>query len=274
MVAKDKLKGLKGFTFFRSFFESGVVLKEKDRRSLFEAIVYFAFTGEVIEMTSAARACFIAVKPNIESSQAKSIAGAKGGASKKARESEEDAEQSENKLDENTKQVVCKLAASVKQTVSNKDKELDKDKNKSLVLSDSSFRSAANDQTDETETDETHEQIKQRVKEQITYTDFLITHKNSIKLVDEIVAIITDTLLSEYESIVISGVKKDKAVVDDNLLKLEHRHIEYVINNFLALNKRVTKKTKYVLNMLFNSVNEIDLHYTNAVNADNADKLK
>jgi len=51
-------------------------------------------------------------------------------------------------------------------------------------------------------------------------------------------------------------------------MKLSYDDIEHAITQFKSVTERISKKKQYILTMLYNCALEMDLHYTNAVNAD------
>lgn len=70
----------KQFTFYRSFWESIRRIKSsKDRLSALEAIISYALDEEQTNMTDVAEGIFILVKPTLDASKKKAIAGKAGG---------------------------------------------------------------------------------------------------------------------------------------------------------------------------------------------------
>jgi len=72
----------KGFTFYRSYYESAIVLPDKQRLSIYDAIVKYSFVGDItLSDTDDAivKAIFLLIKPTLDNSLKKSEAGAKGG---------------------------------------------------------------------------------------------------------------------------------------------------------------------------------------------------
>lgn len=57
----------KAFNFFRSYWEVGKELKEKDRIKFYDAILLYQFTGVVTELKGQARLMFISQKHNLDS---------------------------------------------------------------------------------------------------------------------------------------------------------------------------------------------------------------
>jgi len=119
MVTCKNQEILSQITIFRSYYAAGMSLKkDKDRLSYYDAILKYAFDGEVTkesDIREAAWGCYLLAIPNIKNSREKSIAGAKGGSSKKVKGSETDE---------------SKMRASDNQSSTDKDKDLDKDLDK------------------------------------------------------------------------------------------------------------------------------------------------
>ena len=85
---------------------------------------------------------------------------------------------------------------------------------------------------------------------------------------DEIVALIVETISIERENITISGVKYPYQFVKSRLLLLEESHIEYVLD-CLHENTREVKNIKaYLLTCLMNSITTIGNYYHAKVNHD------
>lgn len=89
-----------------------------------------------------------------------------------------------------------------------------------------------------------------------------------IEQLDEIVALIVETISIERENITISGVKYPYQFVKSRLLLLEESHIEYVLD-CLHENTREVKNIKaYLLTCLMNSITTIGNYYQAKVNHD------
>jgi len=76
----------KGFTFFRSYYESAIKLPEKQRLSIYDAIFKYIFEGDITLMGgtdgATVEAMFVWIKPSLDNSLKKAQAGARGGKSK------------------------------------------------------------------------------------------------------------------------------------------------------------------------------------------------
>ena len=68
-----------GFTFFRSYFEAARELPNDQRLALYDAIIEYGIDGTENDLSGVIKSLFILVKPTLNKSKAKAIAGAKGG---------------------------------------------------------------------------------------------------------------------------------------------------------------------------------------------------
>ena len=70
----------KQFTFYRSFYESAQKLKNnRDRLSLYDAIIFYALNGKETNLTPAAEALFTLIKPMLDAANKKAAARARSG---------------------------------------------------------------------------------------------------------------------------------------------------------------------------------------------------
>ena len=127
------------------------------------------------------------------------------------------------------------------------------------------------DGQDKDMTDDIEQKIEtyyELIKENISYNDLVVTRPYDMKLVDEIIAIIVDTVMTEGKTVRIGGEDKPRALVTGSLLKLSYDDIELVIDQFKRVTDRISKKKQYILTMLYNAKLEGDSHYTNLVKYD------
>lgn len=103
------------------------------------------------------------------------------------------------------------------------------------------------------------------IQKNICYEDLKLTHTADMKLIDECISILLDTLLSQSKTVHISGEDKPRQLVISNLLKLEYHDIVHVIEQYKSQSTKITKKRQYILTMLYNSKLELESHYTNLV---------
>ena len=108
----------------------------------------------------------------------------------------------------------------------------------------------------------TYEQL---IKEHIEYESFSADNT----LVDSLMEIMLDVILTESpDTVKIGKEMKSRNIVKSVYLKLNHEHIEHVIDQFKAQRHKITYKTAYLRTMLYTSYHEVEPHYTNQVRAD------
>ncbi len=106
------------------------------------------------------------------------------------------------------------------------------------------------------------------LKDNIGYSDFLISHPDDVVLLDEFISIMLDVIMSKGEYVRINGEEKPRELVKHNLLRIDHRTMEHALGQFKSVTERIAKKKQYIIALLYNSKMEFDSHYTNLVNHD------
>ena len=106
------------------------------------------------------------------------------------------------------------------------------------------------------------------IKENIEYDILAVKLKPEISMLDEIVDLLTETVCTKKDSLVIAGDVYPTAVVKSKLLKLDAGHIEYVIDCMKSNTTEVRNIKKYLLAALFNAPSTMDSYYTTRVNHD------
>ena len=106
------------------------------------------------------------------------------------------------------------------------------------------------------------------VKENIDYESLLISHPVQKELIQGIYEMILETVLCQNEKILIASNWYPAELVKSKFLKLNHSHIEYVLECFGRNTTKVKNIKKYMLAVLFNAPSTIDGYYTAEVNHD------
>ena len=106
------------------------------------------------------------------------------------------------------------------------------------------------------------------INENIEYDILTVKLKQNISMLDEIVDLLTETVCTNKDSLVIAGDVYPAAVVKSKLLKLDAGHIEYVIDCMKSNTTEVRNIKKYLLAALFNAPSTMDSYYTARVNHD------
>ena len=106
------------------------------------------------------------------------------------------------------------------------------------------------------------------IKDNIEYDILSVKLKSEISMLDEIVDLLTETVCTKKDSVIIAGDVYPSAVVKSKLLKLNAEHIEYVIDCMKSNTTEVRNIKKYLLAALFNAPSTMDSYYNARVNHD------
>lgn len=107
------------------------------------------------------------------------------------------------------------------------------------------------------------------VKKNINYICFENDWCYDIKLVDELVDLIVETMTLPDSAIVrIGGVEKNATIVKSQFMKLKKAHIEYVINCLKKNTTKIGNIRAYLLTTLYNAPLTMDSYYQAKVNYD------
>ena len=87
-------------------------------------------------------------------------------------------------------------------------------------------------------------------------------------MIDGIVDIILETVISDGDYILIGGNNYPKELVKSKLLKLNMCHIIYVLDCMRKNTTKVNNIRKYLLAALYNAPSTMDSYYQAAVNHD------
>ena len=112
------------------------------------------------------------------------------------------------------------------------------------------------------------EAYRDLIKENIEYDILTVKLKQDISMLDEIVDLLTETICTQKDSVIIAGDVYPATVVKSKLLKLNAEHIEYVIDCMKSNTTEVRNIKKYLLAALFNAPSTMDSYYTARVNHD------
>lgn len=106
------------------------------------------------------------------------------------------------------------------------------------------------------------------IKENIGYSDLLMTHPLEKNLIDGIVDLILETVLCDSEKILIASNWYPAQLVKSKFLKLNYSNIEYAMYCFNGNTSKVKNIKKYLLAVLFNARSTMDGYYKAEVNHD------
>ncbi len=108
--------------------------------------------------------------------------------------------------------------------------------------------------------------FEQLIRDNIRYDDLMITHAQDSGMINGLMDIILETLLSTKDQIQISGEYYPAQLVKNKLMKLEYFHIEYILDCLRNNSSKVKKMRSYMLTTMFNAPSTIDGYYQAEVN--------
>lgn len=112
------------------------------------------------------------------------------------------------------------------------------------------------------------DKYKKLVKENIDYDVLIDRHYIEKSIIDGMVNLIVETMISENDYIVISSTKFPKETVKSRFSKLDISHIEYVLECMNHNTTKIKNIKKYLLAALYNAPTTIDSYYKARVQHD------
>lgn len=112
------------------------------------------------------------------------------------------------------------------------------------------------------------EKYKKMVKKNIDYDVLIDRHYIEKSIIDGMVNLIVETMISENDYIVISSTKFPKETVKSRFSKLDISHIEYVLECMNHNTTKIKNIKKYLLAALYNAPTTIDSYYKARVQHD------
>jgi len=103
----------------------------------------------------------------------------------------------------------------------------------------------------------------------IDYTYIIDQEASDAELIDGLVEIMLDVILTESPNTVKVGKEvKSRELVKSAYLKLNSEHILHVVGQYTSQRHKITHKTPYLRTMLYTVLHEMEAHYTNQIRAD------
>lgn len=102
------------------------------------------------------------------------------------------------------------------------------------------------------------------IQTNIDYTPAFVNSPDK-ELVDNIVDIMVDVLVNNYESIKINKGEIQIGYLRELLLKVNMNHILYTINIINSYHEKITNIRNFILSVLYNAVQTLDTYYQNLV---------
>ncbi|MBP2028212.1 transposase [Acetoanaerobium pronyense] len=112
--------------------------------------------------------------------------------------------------------------------------------------------------------DKEYKNYEKIIKENIEYD--LLVSKNDADLVEEITQIIIDTVSSAKEKFRVNGSYTSNRIIKSRFLKLNHMHIEFVIDCLSKNTTQIKDIRSYIITALYNAPSTMNLYYTSKVN--------
>ena len=109
---------------------------------------------------------------------------------------------------------------------------------------------------------------KELVMENIEYDCLLDRYKYDQERIDEILELISETLICKQKEIIIASNTYPTELVKSKFTKLDMSHIEYVLECLNSNTTQIKNYKKYILASLFNAPNTIKGYYQAEVNHD------
>lgn len=106
------------------------------------------------------------------------------------------------------------------------------------------------------------------IKANIEYNSLSIKLSDDKVMLDEILALITETVCTSKKYLTIAGDTFPKEVVRSRFLKINSMHVEYIIDCLKANTTNVRNIKKYLLAAIFNAPSTIENYYSARVNHD------
>ncbi|MBP2028495.1 transposase [Acetoanaerobium pronyense] len=147
-------------------------------------------------------------------------------------------------------------------------KELDKEHDKIKNTEGMNERKYKNIQNLEKEiiSDKTRDLNEHIVKDNIDYE--LLLEKNDSDIVNDITEILVDTVSSTKRDFRINGCNTSANLVKSRFLKLNHMHIEFVIDCLSRNTTEIRDIRSYLMTTLYNAPNSMNLYYNSKTNHD------
>ena len=111
---------------------------------------------------------------------------------------------------------------------------------------------------------------ERQIKTNIDYESLKINYPYELQLIDEIIAIMVETVMSNRAMIRIAGDDYPFSVVKEKFLQIDYGHMQYIIDCFNegAINTEIKNIKQYMKAVIFNAPTTIDSYYTAKVRYD------
>ena len=106
------------------------------------------------------------------------------------------------------------------------------------------------------------------IQKRIDYESLEITYKDELKMINEIIEIMTEVMMSSKTIDFVNGSNKPMQLIKDRYMQIEYQHIQYILEcyNKTTKEREVRNIKQYLKSILFNAPITIDSYYTAKVN--------
>lgn len=115
---------------------------------------------------------------------------------------------------------------------------------------------------------ESHEDIKERLAENIDYTSLIIDEPENREIVDECLSTMADVLEEGEDRIRISGKSIPYCKVRERFLQLNRMHMDYVLESLKNTTCKINNIRSYLIAVLYNAPATMNLYYKQLVQHD------
>ena len=111
---------------------------------------------------------------------------------------------------------------------------------------------------------------KSQIQTNVDYASLRTAHPYDLRLIDEIIEIMVETVMSNGDTIQIASNKYPHSIVKERFLNIDYGHIQYIIDCFKenAKMKEIKNIKQYLKAAIFNAPATIDSYYTAMVQHD------
>ena len=111
---------------------------------------------------------------------------------------------------------------------------------------------------------------ERQIKTNVDYESLKINYPYELQLIDEIIAIMVETVMSNRAMIRIAGDDYPFSVVKEKFLQIDYGHMQYIIDCFNegARNTEIKNIKQYMKAVIFNAPTTIDSYFTAKVRYD------
>ncbi len=111
---------------------------------------------------------------------------------------------------------------------------------------------------------------EKQIKTNVDYESLKLNYPYELQLIDEIVAIMVETVMSNRAMIRIAGDDYPFSVVKEKFLQIDYGHMQYIVDCFNegARNTEIKNIKQYMKAVIFNAPSTIDSYYTAKVRHD------